>query len=60
MPSSVEEALRVQEALAPSVVRTPPPGFAPRTAQCSLTPKYRLPETTRQANYLSRQTLRGH
>lgn len=32
VPSSVEEAIRLQEALAPSVVRTPPPGFTPRTA----------------------------
>lgn len=32
VPSSVEEATRSQEALAPSVVRTPPEGFAPRTA----------------------------
>lgn len=32
MPSSVQDAARLQEALAPSVVRTPPPGFAPRTA----------------------------
>ncbi len=28
----VAEAVRLQVALAPSVVRTPPPGFAPRTA----------------------------
>jgi deoxyribonuclease V len=29
---TVEAAVRLQESLAPSVVRTPPPGFAPRTA----------------------------
>lgn len=32
MPSSVEEAVRLQEELAPSVVRMAPQGFAPRTA----------------------------
>lgn len=32
LPASVEEAERLQSALAPSVVRTPPLGFAPRTA----------------------------
>jgi deoxyribonuclease V len=32
LPPTVEEAVRIQTALAPSVVRTPPPGFAPRTA----------------------------
>ncbi len=32
VPSTVEEAVALQAALAPSVVRTPPPGFAPRTA----------------------------
>lgn len=31
-PSTVEEAVAVQERLAPSVVRAAPPGFAPRTA----------------------------
>jgi deoxyribonuclease V len=31
-PSSVEEAVRCQEELAPRVERTAPPGFAPRTA----------------------------
>ena len=29
---TVEEAVRLQESLAPSVVRAPPPGFVPRTA----------------------------
>jgi deoxyribonuclease V len=32
IPSSVEEAVRLQVELAPSVVRSAPPGFAPRTA----------------------------
>ena len=32
IPSTVEEAVALQSALAPSVVRTAPPGFAPRTA----------------------------
>jgi deoxyribonuclease V len=32
LPSSVEEAVLLQRRLAPSVVRTAPPGFAPRTA----------------------------
>jgi deoxyribonuclease V len=32
VPSSVEEAVRLQAELAPSVVRSAPPGFAPRTA----------------------------
>jgi deoxyribonuclease V len=32
VPSSVEEAVRLQVELAPSVVRSAPPGFAPRTA----------------------------
>ncbi|MFL6124549.1 endonuclease V [Actinophytocola sp.] len=32
VPSSVEEAVRLQVDLAPSVVRSAPPGFAPRTA----------------------------
>lgn len=32
VPSTVEEAVELQSALAPSVVRTPPDGFAPRTA----------------------------
>jgi deoxyribonuclease V len=32
LPSSVEEAVQLQVALAPSVVREPPPDFAPRTA----------------------------
>ncbi len=32
VPSTVEEAVALQAALAPSVVRTPPPGFAPHTA----------------------------
>ncbi|MGA6165076.1 endonuclease V [Amycolatopsis magusensis] len=31
-PSTVDEAVEVQERLAPSVVREVPPGFAPRTA----------------------------
>lgn len=31
-PSSVEEAVRLQLTLAPSVVREPPPDFAPKTA----------------------------
>jgi deoxyribonuclease V len=31
-PSSIEEAVRLQLALAPSVIREPPPDFAPRTA----------------------------
>ncbi len=32
VPSTVEEAVALQSALAPSVIRTPPPDFAPRTA----------------------------
>jgi deoxyribonuclease V len=32
VPASVEEAVRLQRELAPSVVRSAPPGFAPRTA----------------------------
>ncbi|HEX6358925.1 endonuclease V [Actinophytocola sp.] len=32
VPGSVEEAVRLQTALAPSVVREPPPDFAPATA----------------------------
>jgi deoxyribonuclease V len=32
IPSTVEDAVALQSALAPSVVRTAPPGFAPRTA----------------------------
>lgn len=32
LPSTVEEAVRLQTTLAPSVVRETPPGFAPRTA----------------------------
>lgn len=32
VPSSVEEAVRLQDELAPSVVRSARPGFAPRTA----------------------------
>jgi deoxyribonuclease V len=32
LPSTVAEAVRLQSALAPSVVRVPPPDFAPRTA----------------------------
>lgn len=32
LPSSIEEAVRQQLALAPSVIREPPPDFAPRTA----------------------------
>jgi deoxyribonuclease V len=32
LPSSIEEAVRRQLALAPSVLREPPPNFAPRTA----------------------------
>jgi len=32
VPATVEEAVRLQSSLAPSVVRTPPPSFAPRTA----------------------------
>ncbi|MGB3440167.1 MAG: endonuclease V [Actinophytocola sp.] len=32
VPSTVEEAVALQSALARSVVRTPPPDFSPRTA----------------------------
>jgi deoxyribonuclease V len=32
VPPTVEEAVALQSALAPSVIRTPPPDFAPRTA----------------------------
>jgi deoxyribonuclease V len=32
VPSTVEEAVELQSELAPSVIRTPPDGFAPRTA----------------------------
>jgi deoxyribonuclease V len=32
LPSSIEEAVQLQVTLAPSVVREPPPDFAPRTA----------------------------
>ncbi|GAB1509363.1 endonuclease V [Actinophytocola sp. KF-1] len=32
VPPTVEEAVALQSALAPAVIRTPPPGFAPRTA----------------------------
>ncbi|MFC4855693.1 endonuclease V [Actinophytocola glycyrrhizae] len=32
VPSTVEEAVTLQSTLAAAVVRTPPPGFAPRTA----------------------------
>lgn len=32
VPPTVEEAVALQSALAPSVIRTPPSGFAPRTA----------------------------
>jgi deoxyribonuclease V len=32
VPLSVDEAVRLQEELAPSVIRAAPPGFAPRTA----------------------------
>ncbi|HWM05882.1 MAG TPA: hypothetical protein VNP92_26365 [Actinophytocola sp.] len=32
LPADVDEAVRLQERLAPRVERVPPPGFAPRTA----------------------------